>query len=171
MVDGKPATEPRCLRPWPHQNPQLPASGHPVAFPCSIRFDDHGEAILVIHGLHQYGPYPEVWALALSDDGRRLAYGASDGSLDRGWAVYADGVQQSDRYYAIWRPRFDPSAKHLAWEAMLSGRGPNVLVLDGRVLASFDDLLDGPIFDREGEVGWIIRRKHRLARVNFPLSP
>jgi len=171
MVDGKAALSPPCLRPWPHQPPQLTANGRAVAFPCSVRFDDKGEAIKVIHGLRQYGPYPEVWALALSDDGRRLAYGASDGSLDLGWAVYADGVQVSERYYAIWRPRFDSTGQHLGWEAMRSGRGPNVLVLDGRALTSFDDLLDGPLFDRPGEVGWIIRRKRHLARVNFPLRP
>jgi hypothetical protein len=107
----------------------------------------------------------------LSDDGNRLAYGASDGSLDLGWAVFADGVQQSERYNAIWRPRFDPSGKHLAWEAMRTDRGPNILVLDGRVLATFDELLDGPIFDRPGEVAWLIRRKQRVARLNFPLTP
>jgi hypothetical protein len=169
MVDGRPALSPPCLRPWPHQPPQLTADGKAVSFPCSVRFDDKGEAIKVIHGLRAYGPYPEVWALALSDDGSRLAYGASDGTLDLAWAVYADGVQVSERYYSIWRPRFDPTGRHLGWEAMRSGRGPNILVLDGRPLASFDDLIDGPIFDRPGEVAWIIRRKRHLARINFAL--
>jgi hypothetical protein len=39
------------------------------------------------------------------------------------------------------------------------------------VLATFDELLDGPIFDRPGEVAWLIRRKQRVARLNFPLTP
>jgi hypothetical protein len=169
VVDGKPAADVACLRPWPHQPPQLAADGRSVAFPCVTRFDDHGEAIMVVHGEERYGPYPEVWALALSDDGRRLAYGAADGSLDQSWAVYADGQQISPRYYAIWRPRFDPSARHLGWEAMLTAKGPNVLLLDGRRLGTFDDLVNGPLFDRPGEVGWVIRRKNRLARLNFPL--
>lgn len=171
VVDGVPASPLRCLRPWPHQPPLLSSDGRGVAFPCVTRFDDHGEAIMVVHGDREYGPYPEVWALALSDDGQRIAYGTSDGSLDLGWAVYADGVPQSERYYGVWRPRFDPSGRHLAWEAMRSVDGPNVLVLDGRPLATFDDLLDGPVFDREGEVAWFIRRGRRLARLNFPLAP
>ena len=169
VVDGKPAANVACLRPWPHQPPQLGADGRTVAFPCVTRFDDHGEAIMVVHGEQRYGPYPEVWALALSDDGRRLAYGASDGSLDRSWGVYADGTLLSPRYYAIWRPRFDPSGTRVAWEAMETVKGPNRLVLDGRPLATFDDLTNGPLFDRPGEVAWLIRRKSRLARLNFPL--
>lgn len=171
MIDGKPALSPHCLRPWPHQPPIMSPDGRMTVFPCSVRFDDKGEAIKIIHGLKQYGPYPEVWALALSDDGKHLAYGASDGSLDLGWAVYVDGVQRSERYYAIWRPKFDPSGQHVAWEAMRSPTGPNVLVLDGRPLATFDDLLRGPDFDRPGEVSWVIRRGRRLARVNFPITP
>jgi hypothetical protein len=171
MIDGKPALSPNCLRPWPHQQPVLPPDGRLAAFPCSVRFDDKGEAVKIIHGLKQYGPYPEVWALALSDDGKHLAYGASDGSMDLAWAVYLDGVQRSERYYAIWRPKFDPSGQHLAWEAMRSPNGPNVLVLDGRTLSTFDDLLKGPIFDRPGEVGWVVRRGKRLARLNFPITP
>jgi hypothetical protein len=171
VVDGTPVANARCLRPWPHQPPQLSDDGRVVAFPCVTRFDEHGEAIVVVHGDRQYGPYPEVWALALTNDGRRLAYGASDGSLDLGWAIYADGVQASERYYSVWRPRFDPTMRHLGWEATRTNTGPNIFVLDGRPLATFDDLVDGPIFDRSGEVGWIVRRKHRIARVNFPLGP
>jgi hypothetical protein len=172
MVDGRPALSPPCLRPWPHQQPLLGGSnGRLVAFPCSVRFDDKGEAIKVIHGLRQYGPYPEVWALALSDDGKQLAYGAANGSRDLGWAVYVNGVLRSEPYYGIWRPRFDPTGQHLAWEAMRSANGPNIVVLDGRPLASFDDLLRGPIFDRPGEVSWIVRTHDRLARINFPLTP
>ena len=144
--------------------------GRLAAFPCSVRFDDRGEAIKIVHGLRQYGPYPEVWALGLSDDGKHLAYGASNGSLDLGWAIYVDGVLRSEQYYAIWRPRFDPTGQHVAWEAMRSPQGPNVVVLDGRALASFDDLLRGPLFDRPGEVSWIVRRRNRLVRLNFPLT-
>jgi hypothetical protein len=171
VVDGKPTLSPPCLRPWPHQQPLLGGDGHLAAFPCSVRFDDKGEAIKIVHGLRQYGPYPEVWALGLSDDGTHLAYGASNGSFDLGWAVYVDGVQRSEQYYGVWRPRFDPSGQHLAWEALRSSTGPNVVVLDGRPLATFDDLLRGPIFDRPGEVSWIVRRRHRLVRLNFPLTP
>jgi hypothetical protein len=172
MVDGKPMFSPPCLRPWPHQQPLLGGQGDRLAaFPCSVRFDDKGEAIKVVHGLRQYGPYPEVWALGMSDDGKHLAYGASNGSLDLGWAVYVDGVLRSEQYYGIWRPRFDPTGEHVAWEAMRSADGPNVVVLDGRALATFDDLLHGPSFDRPGEVSWIVRRGHRLARLNFPLTP
>jgi hypothetical protein len=170
VVDGHPASDAQCLRPWPHQPPQLSADGRSVAFPCVERFDHRGEAIVVVHDGVRHGPYPEVWALALSDDGKRIAYGASDGSLDAGWAVFADGVQQSARTYAIWRPRFDAAGAHLAWEAMRSPSGPSDLVLDGRRLASFDDLVDGPLFDRPGEVAWIVRRKNRLARLNFLLA-
>jgi hypothetical protein len=90
--------------------------------------------------------------------------------LDRSWGVYADGTLLSPRYYAIWRPRFDPSGTQVAWEAMETVKGPNLLVLDGRPLATFDDLVNGPLFDRPGEVGWVMRRKHRLARLNFSLS-
>jgi hypothetical protein len=172
MVNGRPVAGPGCLRPWPHQPPQVTAEGRMVSFPCSRRFDDQGEAIEVVHGLTRYGPYPEVWALALSNDGSHLAYGATDDSrTDAAWGVYDNDRLVSERYYAIWRPRFDPSATHLAWEAMRSDSGPNILVLDNRVLATFDDLIDGPIFDRPNEVGWIIRKKRRLARVNFPLAP
>jgi hypothetical protein len=170
VVDGRPVAGVRCLRPWHHQAPLLSHDGRTVAFPCVTKFDEHGEAIVVVRGSERYGPYPEVWGLALSDDGTRVAYGASDGSLEASFAIFANGVQQSDRGYATWRPRFDPSGAHLGWEVMRTAKGPNQLVLDGRALATFDDLLDGPLFDRPGEVAWLVRRKDRVVRLNFALA-
>jgi hypothetical protein len=54
------------------------------------------------------------------------------------------GARHPREYFSVWRPRVDPSGEHLAWEGIADKQG--FLVLDGREVGSFDELLDGPTF-------------------------
>ncbi len=169
MIDGAPADDVTCVRPWEAQPPVLSSDGRSWAYPCFTRFDASGQDVDIVTRGGRYGPHVEIYGVVLSDDGRRVGYGAT-ASAGGDWTLYADGVAFPHHYYSIWRPRFDPSGRHLAWEGQHTRGGRGVVVLDGRDLASFDDLLDGPTFLAPDHVSWVVRRNRRLTRLTFPLS-
>jgi hypothetical protein len=170
VLDGKAADATTCVRPWEAQPPAISLDGRAVAYPCYTRYDDRGQDVHVVLGDHRYGPYTEVYGVAISDDGRHVAWAATDEPSGR-WTVYRDGVPYRSSYYSVWRPRFDPSGEHLAWEAKHEIDQFGVLVLDGRDVGTFEELLDGPMFLQDGYVSWAVGRAHKFARVTLPLRP
>jgi hypothetical protein len=150
----------------------LSRDGQSWAYACVTGVPVTGQEVLVVTPGARHGPYREVWGLALSDDGRRVAYGASpDGGTGSSWHIYADGVPYPAAFYATWRPRFDPSGTHLGWEAIPQQGARPVLGLGRRSLLRFDDLVDGPAYLKPGWVSWAVRNGRHLSRVNFPLRP
>jgi hypothetical protein len=85
--------------------------------------------------------------------------------------MYVDGVPFAPRYHAVWRPRFDPSGRHVAWEGIPTPGSRPILALDGRNLVRFDHLVAGPVYLQPGWVSWAVRQGRRIARINFPLDP
>jgi hypothetical protein len=168
VLDGEPSNATTCIKPWESQSPVLSSDGDVVAYPCYTRYDERGQDVHVVVGDRRYGPYTEVYGVTLSDDGRHVAYAATD-EPSGVWTVYRDGVPYPSRYYSVWRPRFDPSGEHVAWEGQHTMNELGHLVLDGRKLTSFEELIEGPSFLYPGYVSWVVGRAHQFARVTLPL--
>jgi len=169
--DGLPVDDVTCERPWELQPPVVSDDGNGWAYPCVTGTPVTGQEILVVTPRGRYGPYREVWSLALSDDGSRVAYGASvEGGVDATWRIYADGVPFPPGYHAVWRPRFDPTGHHVAWEGIPSPGARPWLAIDGRNLVRFDELINGPVFLEPGWASWAVRQGRRLARINLGLD-
>lgn len=168
VLDGEASGPTTCVKPWEGQAPVLSLDGRVVAYPCYTRYDERGQDVYVVAGDRRYGPYAEIYGVTLSDDGAHVAYAATDAPGGM-WTMYRDGVPYRRTYYSVWRPRFDPSGDHLAWEAQYAVNEWPILVLDGRQMGSFQELVDGPTYPDDDHVSWVVGRTHKFARITFPL--
>ncbi len=166
VVDGKPVDDVICAGAYLRQPPELSADGRHIAYACPAPGPD--ESFFVVADGQRYGPYRDVWAYVWSDDAAHLAYGGSTGLPPRPWRYYVDGQARSEEFAALWRPRFEPRTGRLAWEAELERRQNGWLGIDGRRIASFDEVVWGPEFFRRGTATWVIRRGRRLTRLDIP---
>jgi hypothetical protein len=168
--DGERVDDLTCMRFWDLPPPVVSDDGKAWAYPCVTGTSASGDEVFVVTPRGRHGPYEAVWAITLSDDGNRVAYGASvGGDASAPWRVYADGVAYPPRYYSVWRPRFDPTGRHLAWEGLRVPGGRTALAIDGHDLVQVDQLINGPFFLAPGWASWAVRQGHRLARINLPL--
>ena len=169
--DGEAVDDLSCQRYWDLPPPVVSDDGRAWAYPCVTGTSAGGDEIFVVTSRGRHGPYKAVWAITLSDDGSRVAYGATvDNDVSTPWQVYADGVPYPPRYNAVWRPRFDPTGRHLVWEGTHTAKGRVALVIDGRNLVEVDQLLNGPFFLQPGWASWAVRQGRRVARINLPLD-
>jgi WD40-like Beta Propeller Repeat len=168
VVNAKPADDVVCARPWLTQPPEFSPDGRHVAYACEVA-EPEDRVFMVADG-RRYGPYRAMWAYVWSDDGSHVAYGASvDESGERPWRYYVDGEPRTDGFADVWRPRLEPQTGRLVWEGKLDESDPRgVLGIEGRRLASFDEVLSGPTLSTRGLVTWVIRRGQRLVRLNLP---
>ncbi len=143
--NGQPIDEVVCDGFWRAQPPELSRDGSHSAYACAAR-DLGGEGdVFVIKDGARYGPYKELWGIALSQDGTHVAYGATVGGGERPWSFYVDGKKvRGAGYEAVWRPRLAKDGVTLAWEARLSREGRGILGVNERVVGSFDEVLWGP---------------------------
>jgi hypothetical protein len=169
VIDGRPADDALCMRWWSDQPPEFSADGRRWAYPCAE--PPIGGTVSMVLGGRRVGEYADVWGVAPADTGSRVAWGASDGAPERPWAFVVDGSAVPGRYDAVWRPRLAGPDSPLAWEAMPERDGRGVLGLDGRRLASFDEVLWGPTFSGSppSRVSWVIRRGRKISRLDVPL--
>ena len=78
---------------WDLPPPVVSDDGRAWAYPCVTGTSTGGDEIFVVTSRGRHGPYKAVWAITLSDDGSRVAYGATvDDDPSTPWQVYADGV-------------------------------------------------------------------------------
>lgn len=161
-----PADDVVCSRPWLLQPPELSADGRHLAYACSV--SDPEDSVTIVLDGRRFGPYRDMWAYALSDDGVHVAYGADDGMGERPWKYYVDGEARTESFAAVWRPRVEAGTGRLAWESRLEGDQGGVLGIERRRLASFDQVVFGPRFLHPGTVTWVIRRGRRLVRLDVP---
>jgi hypothetical protein len=170
VVDGKPVDEHLCGRFWGGHPPELSADGRHVMYPCApLGETAEGPGSLILDG-REFGPYQGIWGQALSQDGRHVTYGASDGSPERPWSIYVDDKAIAGPFPGVWRPRLDPTAQHVAWQADGGGDQRGILGVDGRRVASFDDILWGPEFGPDGTASWVIRRGRKVTRLAVPVD-
>lgn len=165
--DGVPVDDTVCARFWESQPPAISADGRHLAYPCfgkTVFGQDEG---FVVTGSTRHGPYRNVWGSRFSDDGARLAWAAADEGPLLPWSYYVDGRRYRLRFDQVWRPRFDPAARHIAWAAQ---RGPRPhLGIDDVELAAFDDVLWGPKWTAPATVSWVIRRGRKVSRLDAAL--
>lgn len=170
--NGTPPDDVICHDAWRAQPPEVAPDGRRYAYACAVRMPSSDaeelRRVFVVTAGARYGPYADVWGIALAPDGSRVAYGAHDGSRDRPWSIHVDGAPRVAGYAAVWRPRLDATGTHLAWQAQPDPEGPGVLGLDARRITRFDEILWGPEFTPD-HVAWIIRRGRKLTRIQVPL--
>jgi hypothetical protein len=178
--NGRPVGATLCSKPWTAP-PVLSGDGAHVAYVCVQSAPGAVDTMYVVHDELSYGPYLDVFGIALSPDGAHVAYAASvvrdatDLLPHQPWNFHVDGRPFEHRYTSVWRPRFTADGAHLAWEAEAEGR--NVLGLDDHEVATFDEVVWGPTVSRVGEVFWVVRKGRRLARLDLatpatgPFSP
>ncbi|MGH7788448.1 MAG: TolB family protein [Candidatus Binatia bacterium] len=154
-----------CARPWVYEPPALSADGQHVAYACHETPADQPDRVWVIHDGQRLGPYAGVWGLALSPDGRRLAFGADDGASERPWSYVVDGRPRRLQFDSLFPPRFSPDGRHVAWVAERYGR--LILFLDGSGYASSDALVASPRFRPDGTLVWATARNRRLSRIEI----
>jgi hypothetical protein len=165
--DGQPVDDLFCAGPWLLQPPEISPDGRHVAYPCTVR--EPAEGVLMVADGRRYGSYREMWAYVWSDDGAHIAYGAADASEERPWRYYVDGEPRTDAFAAVWRPLVEAGRGRVVWEGKPDEEARGVLGIEGRRLASFDEVVWGPKFLRRGIVTWVIRRERRLTRLDVPL--
>lgn len=164
LRNGVPLRDDFCDRFWDMQPLVLSRDGKRVAYFCGKLGPGTIGQGDVVDGEHSYGPFFDAYGLVHSDDGAHLGYGGFTGERKLGWTLYRDGEPVAGPFDGVWRPRFDPTGVHLAWEAEREHR--NLLGIDRRALASFDEVLMGPAFDVPGYASWVIRRRQSLRRLD-----
>jgi len=166
VVDGKPVDDVVCTIPWWRQPPELTPDGRHVSYVCAVK-EPEEQMSLVADG-RRYGPYRDLFAYAWADDGSHVAYGVLDGPPQTPWRFFVDDAPYSEYFSAIWRPRFEPGTDRLVWEAELERGGKGAVGIGQQRLATFDEIVAGPVFLRRRMVTWVIRRGRRLVRLDVP---
>lgn len=175
VKDGAPLDDVTCSEPWHRQPPEMSPDGAHLAYACKLRDADNLGTSWVHHDGHRYGPYQEIWGIALSADGRHVTYGATLGGAPspRPWAIYVDGVPHASDFAATWRPRVSDDGTVVAWQAKRTDDGRGTLGIGSRAIGSFDDVLWGPELEPAAggriHVAWVIRRGRTVTRLRVPL--
>jgi hypothetical protein len=168
---GQPVDTIPCPRPWETERPVISPDGEHAAYVCAWPEPapegdlTPRETMWVVHDGRRLGPYPMVWGVALSPDGRHVAYAASDGAVPQAhWRYHRDGLPFGPEFLETWSARFGPDGRRLAWEAR-GADGVTRLYFDDVPIARFDEVLWGPSFLGADAVGWVVGRDDRLWRV------
>jgi hypothetical protein len=168
--NGKSVDEETCGGYWESQSPVLSRDGAHVAYACPTMGGPSEAGVHVIFDGKRYGPYDDVWGIEMAPSGEHFAYGAATGGpIEQPWRLYRDGEPISPPEHLIWRPHFDESGKHLAWQRRRSEKARGRLGIDDRIVGTFDDLIRGPEYNGN-TVWWAIRHRKRILRVEVPLS-
>lgn len=175
--DGRPLDDVICSEPWYRQAPEISADGRHTAYACRLGDGADAANAFVIHDGKRYGPYQEIWGVALSSDGTHVSYGATRAAepTPRPWTIYVDGAARASGFAATWRPRVADDGVTVAWEASYSESGRGRLGIGARRVGSFDEVLWGPELETASDgrrrVAWVIRRGRTLTRLDVPLPP
>jgi hypothetical protein len=168
MRDAKPADDFICSRYWETQPPPtLSPDGKHMAYACAGPDARQRPDVFVVVDGTRYGPYRNVWGVAVADDAAHGAWAATlDPEPSPTWHFFIDGKPVRGDWAEAWRPRLDPDGTHLAWEAATK-KGNPALGLDGVTISWFDGVFWGPIFVEPRRVGWVVRRGRRLVRLDL----
>ncbi|GFO66095.1 TolB family protein [Geomonas paludis] len=102
------------------------------------------EGACVVHNGARGKVYQGVGGVALSRDGRRIAYGAVSGGQ---WRMVDNGAE-GETFNEVGDPVFSPDGRHLAYEA-LTGKHWHVVV-DGRISDGVVQYYQKPVFSADG---------------------
>ncbi|MCC6764609.1 MAG: hypothetical protein IT293_08095 [Deltaproteobacteria bacterium] len=169
--DGGPLDDLTCSEPWSRQAPEISADGMHTAYACRLRDEANLTTSFVVHDGKRYGPYQEIWGVALSRDGTHVTYGATLGGAPtpRPWAIYVDGTVRAAAFSATWRPRVSDDGATVAWQAQRVEGGRGTLGIGAHRVGTFDEVLWGPEFETANgrpRIAWVIRRGRALTRVS-----
>ena len=166
--DGVPESQ-ACTQPLRDDSPVLSADGRHLAYACHTQAEGQPDQVLVVHDGQHFGPYADVFGVALSADGQRLAYIISDGSPERPWSYLVDGKRHRLKFDEAYPPRFSADGRHVAWVAQRNrgSAGPKlILFLDGNSYASSDQLIFAPTFALgTNRLTWVAQRGRNISRI------
>jgi len=167
--DGAPVDDQSCdIYPDSQWPPTVSPDGRHVAYACQQGLPDGlPHTSVMVDGQH-FGPYVEVYGVAVSDEGGHAAWAATmdpPSSQRQQWTYFVDGRARGPRFEEVWRPRLDREGRHLAWEAAPE-REPWI-GFDRLMLSRFDDVYWGPDFADPHHVSWIVRRGRRVVRLTL----
>jgi hypothetical protein len=165
--DGQPVDDVICPTHSSYEPPVVSANGQRVAYACASTADGQSEQVHVVHDGARHGPYGRVWGIALSPDGRRIAYGAEHVTPPPegpSWFYVVDGKRGRMLFDQVFPPRFSPDGRHVAWVALRNRR--LILFLDRQSYASSDDLIWAPTFALGKGLSWAVIRGQRISRVD-----
>ncbi len=168
--NGRPVDAITCIEPWLRHPPEPSRDGEHVTYACATAGPDDIKVVFIVKDGMRYGAYDDVWGIAPTKNGEHVAYGAALGSGERPWRVYVDGQLRVDKLLGVWRPRLAEDGTALAWQASLEETNRGFFGIDGRRLATFDQVLWGPEFLPGDRVGWVIRRGRKLTRITVPIA-
>jgi hypothetical protein len=160
--DGRPVDKIVCPGFWSDDSPSVSANGKRCGYTAFQKSAEGNDDIFVVVDGTKFGPYKNTWGFKFSRDGKRFAYAASDGSKESPWRYYADGKALAPTYGSVYPPVFSDGGTHLAWRAE-RGSKP-VLALDGNEAAVGEEALWGPMFNKAGRVGWMVKDGDKVIR-------
>jgi hypothetical protein len=163
--DGQPFDGLVCPRYWDLEAPVISADGRHVAYACHTAAEGQpDDEVYVFHDGTRYGPYANVWGIALSPDGRRIAYAADSGAADTPWFYVVDGRRGRPLFDKVFPPRFSPDGAHVTWVGKRNHRF--LAFLDRHGVASSDDLIWPPTFKLGKGLSWAVIRGRRVSRLD-----
>ena len=163
--NGQPVDGEICTRPWTLEPLVVSPDGAHVAYACHTTPDGQPDQPCVIHDGTGFGPYANVWGIALSPNGRRVAFGADSGAPDGpAWFYVVDGKRGRLQFDRVYPPRFSPDGRHVAWVGKRHDR--LILFLDQQGYASSHDLVFAPSFVLGKGLSWAVVRGRRISRVD-----
>jgi hypothetical protein len=94
----------------------LSADGRHLAYACHTQSEGQPDQVLVVHDGQHFGPYADVFGVALSADGQHLAYASPMGHRSAHGRTSSTGSTIGSSSTSL-SPRFSADGRHVAWVA------------------------------------------------------
>jgi hypothetical protein len=142
--------------------PRISGDGKHLAYAAGLKTTSGEQEYSVVLDNTQFGPYADVWALALSEDGTHVAYAAKAKGASL-WRGYLDGTPLGETYDSLYATAFIRGTASVAWTGERSGK--TSVITNGMVLHGADQVMFGPVSPSEGLVKWVVRQGNSLVEV------
>jgi hypothetical protein len=169
VINGKPADSVECPHFWSSKPPILSRDGKHIAYAAQIpNAKEKDKDVYVVFDGTQFGPFSNVWGIRFSDDGKHVAWAASDGGSGDTWSYYLDGKVFGLKYSSVYPPVFSPNGRHIAWQAERAKKP--VLVVDGGEIAATEEVEWGPKVLDSGASRWVAREGTKVVEIDSTLK-
>jgi len=143
--------------------PKLSRDGKHIAYGAALKSETGSEDLYVVHDGNKYGPYGAIWALAVSDDGSRVAYAAKSSRESKSWQGYLNGNELGEPFVSLYATQIAADTSGVAWSGERDGKA--FAVINGMPVASGDEVLFGPVFENDARAKWVLRRGNDLIEI------
>jgi WD40-like Beta Propeller Repeat len=169
VLDGKPADSIECPDFWSSKPPVPSRDGKHLAYAAEIPNDkDKDKDVYVIVDGTQHGPFTNAGGIRFSEDGKHVAWAASEGGDGDTWSYYLDGRTFGAKYESVYPPVFSANGRHIAWQAKQNKK--SVLVVDGGEIATTEAVEWGPQVLDSGTTRWVAREGTKVFEIDSSLK-